>query len=381
MPQLRLYILLAALLATADVLYLFSNHAPSAAPTAPSFGMFTRSSNGSKSPSTLTLSVSDVDLSTCYPSQRRTFRTSVHNVSSHLCSIIAMPSCGCTDVRVAKTELAPGDATDLTGTLSVSTVPGPFSKSIRVFDRDSPSGGCLLRVHGIVNQPICHSSVVDFHPDTIRCGTAFGELLLTNSTDSPVTITAVPTLPKGVRCDTPLPQVIMPARSITVLFTTDQSPIHPPSTCILETSHPLQSTIRTELKLSLCDLINVSPPAITLTFRDPSELKDKTLDVVLNGSAVNGIIVTPVSVPAFVSRVALHVRNTDQLILRCSLDVPPNTTALNGVLILAVEHSGSRCALSVPFVVRLENGLPSATCASRASSFPDLPYSTTPLRR
>ena len=208
----------------------------------------------------------EINLGTVLLGEDRDFEATVRNNSDERLQINQIRStCGCTNARVGKNDLKPGESTELRGTLRAKQTAGPFRHQIMLTTQSprplraicSISGEVERRIRVLRERLALRPDFLDHRPDSQK--------LLVQNTSAQVVDVAVPNrLPDGVEIELD-GRTIAPgtSRPLTVTVAPDVL-VRRDVNFTLRCSHPLERSLPLAVEVRPVAEVRVSPRVVRI---------------------------------------------------------------------------------------------------------------------
>ncbi len=258
------------------------------------------------------------------------------------------PNCSCTEVKLGKTNLAPGEATILSGVYEASSTPGSTTRRISIV---SASGESLLvrveanRIRTIQWEP----EVLTLRPDLVAADTDVGRFVVSNDSDAPIHLTSSTSRvgPLAVQFNS---SEIPRGGKAEVAVTAASDMVQNHATVInLNTSHARESRLELPVEIQPKYSLDVDPEAIHLGVVSKSELlAADEIHVKCKGTALGQLNFVEAKTPSFLDVHACGSPVPQSGDLRLTVVDKFLGSDLSGVLELRFRHSRGPISVEVP---------------------------------
>jgi hypothetical protein len=243
-----------------------------------------------------------IDLGAVLVREERTFVTKVKNNSDELLEISRVrPSCGCTKVRLRKSNLSPGECTELAGTLRGKARAGPFRHQVILMTSAPRPERAVCFISGQAQRRIrLVPERLTLSPDFLSDSPDSRELVVQNTSQQGVDVTCSGEFAAGVRVELD-GESIAPGESRTVTLTVAPDVlVRADVNLTLRCSHPLEKALPVRVEIRPTPEVKVSPVAVRLGVVSRRELVSmRPIEVDLDGDLLTASELVEVTLPSY----------------------------------------------------------------------------------
>ncbi len=281
------------------------------------------------------------------------FAVKLRNTTDSVVSIDTLgSSCGCANLKIEENGLSPGEATDVSGLISVGDTPGPVRRHVFVKLKDDNGHEVALELRTTCISLIQLSpETLTLEPDVTNRTAVQASIVATNGTASPIRLTSAKASSPGIHVELPSLD-ILPGTSAQVNVTCPHNVIQEQNAIIeVATSHHVERKLTLQLHIRPKSSLVVKPSSLRLGVISKSDLLKKApLPLSMIGSVLDAYKFETVATPPYLRMTTLTWRAPDLRLFHFDVVDSFSRIDLSHMLIFqfSERNGGEKLTITVP---------------------------------